>query len=67
MKENKQITLGSSDSTTAADFTYSMKGKVISIVLGRGLDPRRDSENTAEDRALAPGPCYALQDSVPGR
>jgi hypothetical protein len=32
MKENKQITIGSSDSTTvAADFKYSMQGKVISI------------------------------------
>jgi hypothetical protein len=32
MKESKQITLGSSDSTTApADFKYSMRGKVISI------------------------------------
>ena len=38
MKENKQITLDSSDSTTnAADFTYSMRGKVISITyLGTG-------------------------------
>ena len=32
MKENKQITLGSSDSTTVPeDFKYSMQGKVISI------------------------------------
>jgi hypothetical protein len=32
MKESKQITLGSSDSTTdAGDFRYSMQGKVISI------------------------------------
>jgi hypothetical protein len=32
VKESKKITLGSSDSTTAAaDFTYSMQGKVISI------------------------------------
>ena len=32
MKESKQISLGSSDSTTtAADFKYSMSGKVISI------------------------------------
>ena len=32
MKENKQITLGSSDSTTAAaDFKYSIQGKVISV------------------------------------
>jgi hypothetical protein len=38
MKESKQITLGSSDSTTAAaDFEYSMRGKVISITyLGAG-------------------------------
>ena len=38
MKESKQITLGSSDSTSAAaDFTYSMQGKVISITyLGAG-------------------------------
>jgi hypothetical protein len=38
MKESKQITLGSSDSTTiAADFKYSMRGKVISITyLGAG-------------------------------
>jgi hypothetical protein len=32
MKESKQITLGSSDSTAAPeDFKYSMQGKVISI------------------------------------
>jgi hypothetical protein len=38
VKESKQITLGSSDSTTtAADFTYSMQGKLISITyLGAG-------------------------------
>jgi hypothetical protein len=38
VKESKQITLGSADSTTnAADFTYSMRGKVISITyLGTG-------------------------------
>ena len=38
MKEGKQITLASSDSTTAAvDFKYSMRGKVISITyLGAG-------------------------------
>jgi hypothetical protein len=38
MKESKQITLGSSDFTTAAaDFKYSMQGKVISITyLGAG-------------------------------
>jgi hypothetical protein len=38
MKESKQISLGSSDSTTAvADFKYSMRGKVISITyLGSG-------------------------------
>jgi hypothetical protein len=38
MKESKAITLGSSDSTTAAaDFKYSMRGKVISITyLGAG-------------------------------
>ena len=38
MKEGKQITLGSSDSTSAAaDFTYSMQGKVNSITyLGAG-------------------------------
>ena len=38
MKESKQITLGSSDSITAAtDFEYSMKAKVISITyLGPG-------------------------------
>jgi hypothetical protein len=32
VKESNKITLGSSDSTTtAADFTYSMQGKLISI------------------------------------
>jgi hypothetical protein len=32
MKESSQITLGSSESTTSAtDFTYSMRAKVISI------------------------------------
>jgi hypothetical protein len=38
MKESKQISFGSSDSTTAAsDFKYSMQGKVISIMyLGAG-------------------------------
>jgi hypothetical protein len=38
MKESKQISFGSSDSTTAAsDFKYSMQGKVISITyLGAG-------------------------------
>jgi hypothetical protein len=38
MKESKQITLCSSDSTTAAaDFKYSMQGKVISTAyLGAG-------------------------------
>jgi hypothetical protein len=38
VKESKQITLGSLDSTTAtADFKYSMRGKVISITyLGAG-------------------------------
>ena len=38
MKESNRITLGSSDSTTTpADFTYSMRGKVISITyLGVG-------------------------------
>jgi hypothetical protein len=38
VKESKQITLGSSDSTTAPeDFKYSMQGKVISITyLGAG-------------------------------
>jgi hypothetical protein len=38
VKESKRITLSSSDSTTApADFTYSMRGKVISITyLGGG-------------------------------
>jgi hypothetical protein len=40
MKESKQISLGSSDSTTAAaDFKYSMRGKVISITyLGPSID-----------------------------
>jgi hypothetical protein len=37
VKEAKQITLGAADSTTAADFKYSMSGKVISITyLGTG-------------------------------
>lgn len=38
VKESKQITLGSSESTTfAADFMYSMQGKAISITyLGPG-------------------------------
>jgi len=38
VKESKKITSGSSDSTTAAaDFTYAMSGKVISITyLGAG-------------------------------
>jgi hypothetical protein len=37
MKESKQITLSSSGSTAAADFKYSMSGKVISITyLGMG-------------------------------
>ena len=37
MKERKEITLGLSDSTAAADFKYSMSGKVISITyLGAG-------------------------------
>ena len=38
VKESKQITLGSSDSTAApADFKYSMRGKVISVTyLGQG-------------------------------
>jgi hypothetical protein len=38
VKESNKITLGSSDATTgAADFTYSMQGKVISITyLGAG-------------------------------
>jgi hypothetical protein len=38
VKESKQITLGSSDSTcTTTDFKYSMSGKVISITyLGTG-------------------------------
>ena len=37
VKEGKQITLSSSDSTTATDFKYSMSGKVISITyLGMG-------------------------------
>ena len=38
VKQRKKIALGSSDSTTAAaDFTYSMQGKVISITyLGTG-------------------------------
>jgi len=31
VKERKQITLSSSDSTTPADFKYSISGKVISI------------------------------------
>jgi hypothetical protein len=31
LKEGKQITLSSSDFTTATDFKYSMSGKVISI------------------------------------
>jgi hypothetical protein len=32
VKESRQITLGSSESTNnTADFTYSMRGKVISI------------------------------------
>jgi hypothetical protein len=31
VKEGKQITLSSSDSTTSTDFKYSMSGKVISI------------------------------------
>jgi hypothetical protein len=40
MKGSKQITLGSSESisSTATDFTYSMRAKVISITyLGAGL------------------------------
>jgi hypothetical protein len=38
VKESKRITLGSADATTAAaDFTYSIQGKVISITyLGAG-------------------------------
>jgi hypothetical protein len=38
MKESKQITLGSSDSTSAvSDFKYSMRAKVITITyLGTG-------------------------------
>ena len=40
MKESKQMTLGSSDSTTAAeDFKYSMRGKLISITYLHELDP----------------------------
>jgi hypothetical protein len=47
MKESKQITLGSSESTssTATDFTYSMRAKVISIrYSGSGSITKRLSE-----------------------
>jgi hypothetical protein len=36
-------------------------------VLGRGIDPRRDRANTAEDRILATGFGEVFQDPLPGR
>ena len=68
MKENKQITIGSSDSTTvAADFKYSMQGKVISITyLGAGSIHeelgRYSGGLSTCTRAL-----LRLQDPTPGR
>jgi hypothetical protein len=56
MKERKEISLGFSDSTSTADFTYSMQGKLISITyFGPGSVNQEIGANTAEDRALAPG------------
>jgi hypothetical protein len=51
MKERKEITLGLSESTAAADFKYSMSGKVISITyLGTdSIYPARGRANSAED------------------
>jgi hypothetical protein len=68
MKESKQISLGSSDSTTApADFKYSMLGGRISITyLGTGSF-QRGRGDTPEDRVLAHGIDSIFQDPVPGR
>ena len=67
MKQAKEMTLESDGGPLGGFHVLDARQADFDHVLGRGLDPRRGGANTAEDRALAPGPCCVLQNPVPRR